>query len=282
MKNFFSALFLALALGLTLRSGALAAKASGVVPLVDVKSNFLLGGSRNGKWLDAKTTARELPKGAQNYRLYSATRLLGQGSGSAPQSEGAPCPDTLFSKISPAKTNSNALQNAEFAVGGVANALPRAPRIETVNQPAYRALVSAILKSHGIARPNIKITQIWRVDLEGDGTQEVLLSASNKREFGGDSQSISSGARAGDYSFILLRKLVRGKVKDILLESEFYPRAKAFNAPAFYRIAAVLDANGDGKMEILARGRYYEGEWTTLYSIEGEKPREVLSAACGA
>lgn len=277
MKNTLTLSFLALAFGLTMGNGALAPQTSAVMPLIDVESDFLLGGSRDGKWLDAKITARALKTGkdAPTYRLFSATRLVGQGRASAPQSLGAPCPDTLFSKITPAK-------NAEFAVGGVAPVLPRAPRIESPNQPVYRAVVAAILKSHGIARPVVKITQIWRVDLEGDGKEEVLLSATNKAESGGDARSISPHERAGDYSFVLLRKLVRGKAKNLLLEGEFHPRAKTFNAPAFYRLAAVLDANGDGKMEILTRGRYYEGQWTSLYSIEGEKPREVLSAACGA
>ncbi len=274
MKNWFGFSLLCLVLGLTLKNGALAPQTSAVAPLVDVPSGFLLGGSRGGQWLDAKTTARALPPSA-SYRLFSATRLLGQGRGDAPKSQGPPCPDTLFTRISPNK-------NAEFALGGLANPLPRRPRIESVHQPAYRAVVAAILKSRGIARPRVKITQIWRVDLEGDGNQEVLLTATNKLEYNNDPRSISAASRAGDYSLLLLRRLVRGKVENRILEGEFYPRARTFNAPSFYRLAAVLDANGDGKMEILLRGRYYEGEWTSLYSVEGHKPRAVLSAACGA
>lgn len=274
MKHFFTVSVFGLAL-LSLSREIGAQKMGATIPIVDVKSGYLLGGSRNGKWLNAKTTAPAI-KNSDNYRVFSATRSLGNGTASRPKSQGAPCEETLFSKIAPASLRSG----AEFAIGGAHTVFPRAYRTENPNGATYRNIVAAILKSHGIPRPVTKITQIWSVDLDGDGTREVLLSATRKAE-AGDPQSIAPASRAGEYSLILLRKIVGGAAKNILLESEFYPRAKEFNAPAFYRLAAVFDANGDGKMEILIRGRYYEGDWTSLYEIGGAKPREVLSESCG-
>ena len=263
-------------LSLVATSALLSAQSSKIVPILDVKSGYLLGGSRGGKWLSSKTTAQST-KNQGVYRVYSATRTLGKGKATMPRSEGAPCPDTLFSKISPDPLR----KGAEFAIGGAHNPLPRAFRSEKTDQTSYQNVVAAILKSRGIARPVVQITQIWRVDLDGDGTQEVLLTATRKAD-GGDPQSIAPASRAGDYSLLLLRRLVKGKVENQLVEGEFYPRAKTFNAPSFYQLSAIFDADGDGKMEFLMRGRYYEGEWTSLYELRGVTVRKVLSEGCGA
>lgn len=273
MNRLFFGLILAAATPLLAQSrGVLPA----VVPLIDAKTGFLLGGSRGGKWLPAKSVAPTLQTGAA-LRVFSVTKNLGMGRAAAPKSQGAPCPDTLFSSITPASV----AKNGEFALGGAHNPLRRVVQREATSQTVHRSVVAAILKSRGIAQPIVQIQQIWRVDLDGDGAQEVLLTAARKEDYG-NPNSIGPASRAGDYSLLLLRRLVRGRVQNIVIEGAFYPRAKVFNAPSFTRLAAVLDADGNGTMEILVRGRYYEGEWTSLYAVEGAKAREVLSEGCGA
>ncbi|PQV64559.1 hypothetical protein B1R32_10452 [Abditibacterium utsteinense] len=280
MKNFFQLSIFGIAL-LYLPDNMSAQKMSAVVPIVDVKSGYLLGGSRGGKWIGAKSTAQFLKSGA-SYRLFNATKFLGNARFSEPKSQGAPCPDTLFTQVSPGEIQAKwKLNEAEFAIGNARHPMPHPLRIESTNQASYRNIVASILKARGIVKPVVGITQIWRVDLDGDGTQEVLLSATRKDD-SGQAQSIAPDSRAGDYSLVLLRKIVRGEVKNSLLEGDFYPRAKKFNAPGFHRLAAVFDANGDGKMEVLLRGRYYEGDWVSLYEMHGEKPGKVLSEGCGA
>jgi len=59
------------------------------------------------------------------------------------------------------------------------NALPRKPMIADTTQPAYVEAVRDFLKSHGIADPKVRITRILRIDLEGDGEDEVLINATN-------------------------------------------------------------------------------------------------------
>ena len=56
-----------------------------------------------------------------------------------------------------------------------------------------------------------------------------------------------------------------------------------FDAPNSYKVIAVLDLNGDGKMEVVIGSHYYEGEMTTIYQMRARiKQRAVLSAGCGA
>jgi hypothetical protein len=92
---------------------------------------------------------------------------------------------------------------------------------------------------------------------------------------------VPSGAPAGSYSFVILRREVKGGVKTNLIAGEFYPKAKTFNAPSKYKVLAVLDCDGDGKMEVIVDGAYYEGGWTTIYRCSPQKI-EVATVSCGA
>jgi hypothetical protein len=94
--------------------------------------------------------------------------------------------------------------------------------------------------------------------------------------------TMPSGAPAGSYSFILLRREVKGGVKTSMISGEFYPKAKTFNAPSKYKVLAVLDYDGDGKPEVIVNGAHYEGGWTTIYRCTPQKIEEVASVACGA
>ena len=45
---------------------------------------------------------------------------------------------------------------------------------------------------------------------------------------------------------------------------------------------AVLDLNGDGKLEVIVHSFYYEGGQTTIYRCDPDKVEPVLSVECGA
>lgn len=242
-------------------------------PLVDLDSGMLLGGSVGGRWVKATALARSM-KGGESYRTYGARRLAGSARGTKPESQGAPCDDTLFLKVAPDK--------GELAVGASWNAMPRAPQVMSLDQPVYRGAVASWLKQHGIARPVVRLQQVWRVDLDGDGEAEVLVSAVNHQGRAADFDNVSSASRAGDYSVVLLRKMVGGALKTMVLDAEVFPKARTFNAPNIARIAGIVDANGDGKMEVVLRGRYYEGNWVLVHEVRGDKAVEVLSEGCGA
>jgi hypothetical protein len=49
-----------------------------------------------------------------------------------------------------------------------------------------------------------------------------------------------------------------------------------------YNLAAVLDLNGDGKLELILHSFYYEGGETTIYRCEADEIAAVLSVECGA
>ncbi|HEX6288404.1 MAG TPA: hypothetical protein VFZ66_04395 [Herpetosiphonaceae bacterium] len=241
------------------------AAAPRITPIVG--GGFLLGGSVNGKWIDAATTARQL-RGNQRYRIYTTAGQIGTSTGKAKAVE-VICPDMWQVEFKPYPSA------AEFvAVGGTHNPLPRKPRLHSPNTAVYRQAVADILRAHGIANPDVRITKIVRIDLEGDGVDEVVISATRF-------SSQLPSASAGDYSLVVLRKIINGKVQTIPIDENYYPKAEDFIAPNTFSVPAIVDANGDGTMEIMVNWGYYEGSGAELYSVQGSKVTGVLSGGCG-
>lgn len=267
-----------MALALTLapaRSRAVVETA--VYPIVDVSSGCLLGGSRGGKWLKAEETAASLGVDEQ-YRLYDLSGEVATRTGAKPESQGAPCDETLYVKFQPETTGAR-----HIAVGGQWNPMPRKPTLLDPNNAVYRDAVAEVLKKNGIRNPQVELSKIVRVDLDGDGVDEVIVSATRVARMGEETGgNISTNSNAGDYSLVMLRKVVKGKVQTIVLDGQYHPKAAQGGAPNEYELTAVLDLNGDGVMEIIVNGGYYEGDWMTVYSIEGNKATDVLTCGCGA
>jgi ribosomal protein L18E len=167
-----------------------------------------------------------------------------------------------------------------IGVAGKWNPMPRPAILESTSSPIYRNAVVAQLRKKGIRRPRVNITKIVRVDLDGDGVTEVIVNATHVNRW--ESGSITPNANAGDYSIVMLRKVANGKVYTIMLDEEYHTKYTKFSAPNEYSLSAVLDLNGDGVMEIVVAGAYYEGNWKTVYSIQGIKAVNVLGCGCGA
>lgn len=249
------------------------------VPVIDLEGGCLLGGSVGGKWLKANEMSRRM-SGGDKYRSFD---LNGEGkgmTGGKPESQGAPCEDTLYVLV-PKEILESLPENSQYvAVAGKWNPVPRKASVESNNSAVYRNAVAAQLMKKGIARPQVNITKVVRVDLEGDGVDEVIINATRVNRW--ENGSITPNASSGDYSIVILRKMINGKVRNIMLDEEYHTKPETFSAPNEYNLSAILDLNGDGVMEIVVAGNYYEGDWKIVYSIQGNKAVDVLSCGCGA
>src|SRR5262249_40040883 len=156
------------------------------------------------------------------YKIYSLTKQEGQVTGGKPKSVDEPCPDTLMVSLS---------SKSKDGVIGLAapwNALPRTPVIADATQSVYVDTVRDFLRSRGVADPKVRITRNLRVDLEGDGEEQVLISATNY--FTEDKSTDTSGApfpeapiqapQSGSYSIVILRRVVDGKDQTKLVAGE--------------------------------------------------------------
>jgi hypothetical protein len=265
------------------RLGALficaSATASDLHPIVEVQSGYLFGAASDGKWLKAEESARSV-KADTTYQIYSLTAKLGEATGSAPKSVDEPCPDTME------VTLSEKPEDGVFALAAPWNALPRKPRMADTTQQVYVDAVRDFLKTKGIEQPKVKIDNILRVDLDGDGEEEVLISATN---YFRKDESVPMRSPAASYSVVLLRRVVAGKVETQLIVEEFYPKAYPeaaqeegrFDAPSAYKVIATLDVDGDGKMEVVVGSMSYEGEAITIYRCEPKKVEALRPVSCG-
>ncbi|MBO0695513.1 MAG: VCBS repeat-containing protein [Verrucomicrobia bacterium] len=254
------------------------APAAEIHPIVEVQSGFLFGATADGKWMKADEAAKALT-GETTYRIYGLTGLLGEAKGGKPKpSEGDGCSDMFWVSLSPEP------DKGAIALAAPWNALPRKPRISDTTQQVSVDAVRDFLKTKGIDQPEVKIESIVRVDLDGDGEEEVLISATN---YFSENDRVPMRSPAGSYSMVLLRRVVAGKVQTQLVDGEFHPQAYisrdySFDAPNAYKVIAVIDLDGDGKMEVVVASNYYEGAATTIYRCDPKKIEALLSVACGA
>ena len=240
-----------------------------IVPIIEVQTRGLLGGVENGKYLDAKTTFARL-SGEGKYTLFGIKGKTGALTATI-EAPDVPCDEFYFAKT--------ALEGQKGIALGAAmtwNAVPRTPRAIALNDKTYLGIVTAILRSKGLTGSKAVIEQAVRVDLDGDGTDEVILTASN---YGG---KIQPSAKAGDYSFVLVRKIVGGKARNIMVAEEYIKKNVEFGAPSRFEISSIADLNGDGKMEIVQYGEYYEGSGAYAYEITDQAVEiKALQAGCG-
>lgn len=234
---------------------------------------YLLGGSQNGKWLTAETVAPQVKN------LIKMRTISLQGVGKNLMSltntgeEFGACPENKVFEFTP-KVEGQA--DWSIAVGENAkwDFVPRSLKSISATDKTYQKIAADFLRTKGIARPRVSLSQILQSDLEGDGQNEILIAGNFYQKGMTETQNI------GDYSFVLLRKIVGGKAQNILLEGEFFTKKGDYAPPNEREIAAVADLNGDGRMEIILSTAYYEGSWEQVFEISGNKPAMVLEVSC--
>ena len=244
-------------------------RSAAIHPIID-KDGELLGATRGGTWIP-QDKAAHLMMGGETYQVYDSSSVIGAVRGGKPESMDEPCPSQM---VIPVKMPAGAV----IGISSPWNAMSRKARVEDTKQPVYVAAVRKVLVENGIKKPDVHIDQIYRCDLDNDGSDEVLISAHRYFELGGGHTS----TRAGDYSLVMLRQVSRSGVKTQLLEADFYPKAAPFAASMTYHINGFYDLMGDQRLQIVIGWKYYEGAGTDILSVRGLQVEKVLGDGCGA
>ncbi len=152
--------------------------------------------------------------------------------------------------------------------------VPRRIQALSNKNSAYQKVVNSFLEKNGIMAKG-RITRIVRADLDGNGTQEVIMQASSRDNV---TDGGMSGMKPNDYSLVLLRYEDKGKAWDIPLMFD-HPSEESLNY--MNKIEAVADFDGDGTMEVLVSSAYYEGESATLFRFRGTKLIKLVEMGDG-
>jgi hypothetical protein len=260
-------------IAITILPLAAAKPAPGIHPIVDAEWNEFFGGVVDGFWTKSKKMLTRV-KGGEFYRLYSFSKYVGLGIGgkvffTEDPEVGAPCLDVTLPRY---------MKRDQTLIGvcGNWNALPRVPKLENPKQPAYQTIIRGVLKQHGLPNAAVNIRKVVRIDLDGDGKDELIINATTSRQSYPDARP-----RQNDYSLVVLCKNINGKMVTIPVEEEYYQRNLEFAAPNEYTLEAVLDTNGDGVMEIIIGWVYYDGIGKSIYEYKNSKMHRVLDSGWG-
>jgi hypothetical protein len=229
-----------------------------------------LGASRGSEWFQAGQAYSQLG-GSITFQLYDFNGYCGEAQGviRLAADEGV-CPGSpTIAFLSPSQSKNSIALTAGW---------PGIPRPITSLSPTLDVYQNALrdhLKASGIKDPVIEITSIYRVDLQGDGSNEVVLSATWYED-----GLTTGGVSAGDYSIVLMRAIVGGAVQSIPLVEDVYTRDEPRTLPYSYDIRGILDLNGDGRMEIVLHGTSRVGERYSVMDIGVSTSEPVLIMNC--
>ncbi|TYQ16979.1 UNVERIFIED_CONTAM: hypothetical protein Cloal_3570 [Acetivibrio alkalicellulosi] len=234
-----------------------------------VIDDFLMGGYKNGEWISLEYVEQHI-KGNEIYKIYDFNKLLGTGTG-----EGVTILDPILTKMIYIDAEFE-LPNDYIAINGSWNIIPR--QIKFQNDDSYFIeLVNDILFENDINSVSATITQIYQVDLNGNGNEEILIMASNIDELG-------ATYKKGTYSMVFINKEINGISERLFLEGDFYAIDGEYSdgGPISYEIVGIADLNNNNSMEVIVKYKYFEGFGYNIYEIKDNQANVVLSNGIGA
>ncbi len=230
-------------------------------------SFLLLGGTENGEWLSAEMVAPSLLDG-EIYNTYDMNGPVGSTKGKAPQ-------QNFLCETYYVETDSYPMGGQEIGVTGNWDVIPRLAQEIPADQEAYVEIVKNWLIGQNIPEPVVAINHVLRVDIEGDGTEEVLISASHFVEPTGHS------VVPGDYSLVLMRKVVGNSVETIPLLADYYYEQVEIQFPLTYTSIFLADLNGDNHLEVLVGVERWEGNGVIVFSVDETNVQTEFNIFCG-
>lgn len=251
-----------------------ATNAPDIFPILE--GRLILGGWRDGRWLDAQATARLIPRPV-HYHLFSGGSPSGEADLAYIPGLGGAClaPDFLVNDDGQKGRKGPAV----FGISGGWDPAPRKPQALGLDNPEYVSAVREALAEKGHPDADVQLSAVTRIDLDGDGADEVLVTANHLSGMRPDG-TFDHGVTAGDYEVVLVRMLVDNQVRTFPLTVRVFEQTDETSQPDIPRIAATLDLNGDGSLEIVLDSDSYEGGQTFVYEVTPGAVTNVLSAGC--
>jgi hypothetical protein len=254
----------------------------------------VVGVLENKTWIDptkiSPTSKALIRAGGMPAMILNANGVLGKATvGGRFEADGAPCDWVRSTNIS---TTVKSPTFPTYALFAKWNPVPRAIQGLPLENAVYQKIMAAELKARKINAP-VVMSQILKTDLDGDKVDEVILVAQRpKATFNADGRlepQYETGV--GDYSLVLVRKVVAGTVKTFVLGERTI--RKPFDQKALENgtgpqrsvltqyVTAIADIDGDGRMEVFVDDYTHEGEGVTILGWNGKTFKTMLEWGCG-
>ena len=223
---------------------------------------LLLGGVQGGKWITPEMAAANI-QGTSEYDLYTFANENFPVLVDAPET----------SPIHPGQYfMGSEVSFGQFGMVGVAHGWPvrqgKAEELSPDNE-IYRQVVLDWLKEAGVPDPQPGTLHIYRIDLEGDGTDEIFISAAHLD----GSQHFT---KSGDYSMLLMRRVVGNTAVTLPVIADIYQSREAeITYPRTYLPGNFIDLNQDGILEVVVDYQRWEGDGALVFQIEGPKITQI-------
>ena len=138
----------------------------------------------------------------------------------------------------------------------------------------YRRALTDWLTEQGVSDPQLDSVDIYRVDLEGDGLDEIFLSATHL-------DASQHTTKAGDYSIVLMRKVIGNTIVTKLVAGDVYTSKELeITYPNTYSLANFIDLNQDGVLEVVVDVKAWEKVGAIVYTVHDQTVQEVLRTIC--
>ena len=150
---------------------------------------------------------------------------------------------------------------------------PRPVRQIGLENPEYAEIGAAFFVETPTASEG-SVVQAVRVDLDGDGVEEVLVTYERITEpnFGAEN----------DFTGVYVRyPSADGSVDDELLAAYVMEDPTDFPTVGRFTLAAVADLNGDGVMEVMVRERFWESGGMSVYALDAGRLTRIGGGGCG-
>jgi hypothetical protein len=257
---------------LLLSCGAARAQRANDLPtIIELRQGCIIGGVEDRRWVDSERIAKSL-NAPQKFNRYTLAGPAGELT--VDMITPGDCTGEWSFETSARPEEGIAIASASWDV------MPRRPRPIDRKDKTYVNIVAGLLKQSGIRKPEVEINEGYKIDLDDDGKDEVVIVASHFQNGTGEMSGIGRNSAPGDYALVLVRRVIKGRVKNILLVKDVRLTTNAGPLVRGYHLSAIADLNGDGLMEIVLYDAYHEGSASRVIQINGAKPRVVLECAC--
>ena len=245
---------------------------------------LLVGGLDHGLWTfyEEFYKSKAVDFDGFIYDVYVDGELIGQAEGELPESflTGEPIdPEGDLSHLSDINLHDENGQNVEYdiAISADWDLFPREYAEQSEDTEEYQTLMEDLLTEEGLSDPVTALRQVVTVDLDGDGTGEVLISSDSTPDDQYDKPE------KGDNALLVLRKLIDGQPADQIVASNIMVRDPISDFPYrdAYTVESCADLDGDGILEVVVKRSQYEGSIYSIYKLEGDRLNRVASNGAG-